>query len=139
MTITAEVAANIEKARIRTEKRELEKARIKGLYDNPETIQIGEGVTIHTGMGGLYSPFTVIETRRNGRELVIQRDRSEFPEGYNWAGDTSGVIYHRDLTGRIDVITKRNDGTYIAKGAPKEWYATRYSIGSRRDWTDYSQ
>lgn len=106
---------------------------------HPELIEVGMGVTLRTGLGGLYIPYTVIEVRRKGKELVIQRDNSHFPPGYNWAGDTSGVTYTPNPDGKTETITLRNDGTFIEKGCPKEWYATRYHVGFRRDWTDYSQ
>ena len=120
------------------QRRDAEQARIAALYEHPETIQVGEGVTLATGMGGLYSPFTVIEVRRNGRELVIQRDKTII-DGPNTFADEAPRHFERDPNGRTEVITKRNDGTYIVKGTPKEWYSTRYRIGYRRDWVDYSQ
>jgi predicted SnoaL-like aldol condensation-catalyzing enzyme len=80
----------------------------------------------------------VIETRRNGRELVIQRDKTVH-DGPNDFADYGERHFERNPNGRTEVITKRNDGTYIVKGSPKEWYSTRYRIGFRRDWTDYSQ
>ena len=118
--------------------RDAKAARIKGLYDHPETIEVGEGVTLATGAGGLYSPFTVIEVRRNGRELVVQRDKV-IHDGPNDFADYGERHFERDPEGRTEVITKRNDGSYIVKGVPKEWYSTRYDIGYRRDWTDYTK
>lgn len=118
--------------------RDAKQARIKGLYDNPETIQVGEGVTLHTAMGGLYSPFTVIAVKRNGRELIIQRDKTII-DGPNSFADEAPRHYERDPRGPVRTITKRKDGTYIEKGHEKTWYATRYDIGYRREWTDYSQ
>lgn len=120
-------------------KADAEKARRQALLDNPETIQVGEGVTLATNAGGLYVPYTVIETRRNGRELLIQRDKTiQVTPGNGWTDDGEKT-FERDPNGPTKTITKRNDGTYIAKGSPKEWFATRYIVGMRRDWTDYSQ
>lgn len=118
--------------------RDAKQARIAALYEHPETIEVGEGVTLHTAMGGLYSPFTVIAVRRNGRELDIQRDKTII-DGPNTFADEAPRHYVRDPHGKVETITKRNDGTYIVKGHAKEWYSTRYDIGYRRDWTDYSK
>ncbi len=119
--------------------RDAEEARRAALYANPETIKVGEGVTLRTGLGGLYIPFTVIANNRKGKELVIQQDRTvQVSQGDPYA-DNGEKTYERDPRGRVETITLRNDGTYIAKGAPKEWYATRYYVGMRREWTDFSQ
>lgn len=138
MTITAEAAMNIERARMDAERREAEGVRIKALYDNPETIQLGEGATLRTGLGGLYVPYTVIAVRRNGRELDVQRDETINLTKGGWADDGEKE-YRPNPNGRIDTITKRKDGSYIVKGTAKEWYSTRYDIGYRRDWTDYTK
>ena len=114
------------------------RARRAELLEKPETITVGEGVTMRTGMGGLYVPYTVIAVKRNGRELIIQRDKTII-DGPNSFADEAPRHYERDPRGPVRTITKRKDGTYIEKGAPKEWYATRYDIGYRRSWTDYSQ
>lgn len=106
--------------------------------DNPSMIREGMGVTMRTNAGGLYSPYTVIEVRRHGRELVIQRDKTVI-DGENSFADEAARHYERDETGRTETITLRNDGTFIVKGSPKEWYSTRYWVGYRRDWVDYSQ
>lgn len=115
-----------------------EKARLATVRDHPETITVGEGVTMRTGMGGLYVPYTVIAVKRNGRELIIQRDKTIMDGPNDWA-DSGERHYERDPRGPVRTITKRKDGTYIEKGHEKTWYATRYDIGYRRSWTDYSQ
>lgn len=109
------------------------------LRAHPEWIKVGMGVTMRTGAGGLCRAYTVIEVRRNGRELVIQADKvTVLTEQRGW-DDAAPKAFEADPNGRIETITKRNDGTYIVKGSPKEWYSTRYTVGVRRDWTDYSQ
>lgn len=113
------------------------RSRIAGLYENPETITVGEGVTQATAAGGLYTPYTVIEVRRNGRELVIQAD-TVIIDGPNGWDDAAPRHFEPNPNGEVKVVTKRNDGTYIVKGTAKEWYSTRYDLGYRRDWTDYS-
>lgn len=111
---------------------------VADLREHPEWIKVGMGVTLATSAGGLYVPYTVIEVRRNGRELVIQRDKTII-DGPNSFADEAPRHYETDPNGKIETITKRKDGSYIVKGTPKEWYSTRYIIGYRRDWTDYSQ
>ena len=54
----------------------LREMTIADLREHPEWIKVGMGVTMATSAGGLYVPYTVIEVRRNGRELVIQRDKT---------------------------------------------------------------
>jgi hypothetical protein len=105
---------------------------------HPELISTGMGVTLRTGLGGLYVPYTVIAVKRGGKELDIQRDKTII-DGPNTYADEAPRHYEADPNGRVETITLRNDGTFIAKGAPKEWYATRYYVGWRRDWTDFSQ
>jgi hypothetical protein len=118
--------------------RDSEAVSSSDLHADPARIREGMGVTMRTGLGGLYTPFTVIAVKRNGRELVIQRDKTVLDGENTWA-DEAPRHYESDPNGRVETITLRNDGTYIAKGSPKEWYATRYYVGYRRDWTDYSQ
>lgn len=105
---------------------------------NPELITVGTGATLATGLGGLYVPYTIIEVRRGGKELVVQRDKTILDGPNSWADDAPRH-YEADPNGKTETITKRNDGTYIVKGTPKEWYSTRYIIGMRRDWTDYTK
>lgn len=107
------------------------------LQEHAEKITVGTGVTLASGPGGIYIPYSVIDVRRNGRELVIQRDRTVI-EGPNDFTDSAPRHYETDPNGQVETITKRNDGTYIKKGVAKEWYSTRYIVGVRRDWTDYS-
>lgn len=121
------------------ERAERERARRQSLRDDPSLIEVGEGVTMRTGAGGLCRAYTVIEVRRSGRELVIQADKvTVLTEQRGW-DDTAPKAFEADPNGHIETITKRNDGTYIEKGQSKEWYSTRYTVGVRRDWTDYSQ
>jgi len=111
---------------------------VEDLREHPEWIKVGMGATLATSLGGLYVPHTIIEVRRGGKELVIQRDRTIIDGPNSWA-DEAPRHYEADPNGKTETITKRNDGTYIVKGVPKEWYSTRYIIGMRRDWTDYSK
>jgi len=111
---------------------------VSAYHADPSLIREGMGVTMRTNAGGLYVPFTVITVRRGGRELVIQRDKTVI-DGQNSYADEAPRHYEADPKGRVETITLRNDGSYIEKGTPKEWYSTRYSVGYRRDWTDYSQ
>src|SRR5690348_16694074 len=104
---------------------------VSTLHAHPDLIREGMGVTMRTGPGGLFVPFTVIEVRRNGKELVIQRDKTII-DGKNSYADEAPRHYVRDESGRIETITYRKDGTFIVKGTPKEWYSTRYSVGYRR-------
>lgn len=117
----------------------LREMTVADLREHPEWIKVGMGATLATSAGGLYVPYTVIEVRRNGRELVIQRDKTiQITKGTGWE-DNGEKTFEADPNGRIEVITKRKDGSYIVKGSAMEWYSTRYIIGMRRDWTDYSQ
>jgi hypothetical protein len=88
----------------------------------------------------LYRPMTVIAVRRNGRELDLRFDNVIVAPGAQkgW-DDTAEKTFEPDERGRLETVTLRNDGTFIVKGSPKEWYSTRYSVGYRRDWTDFSQ
>ena len=105
---------------------------------DPTTITVGMGVTLHTAAGGLRSPFSVIEVRRNGRELVIQRDKTVHT-GPNDFADYGTREYFPNPDGQRETVTLRKDGTFIVKGVEYKWYSTRYAVGHRDDWTDYSQ
>ena len=104
----------------------------------PELIREGMGVTLRTGAGGLYRPYTIIAVKRGGRELVIQADKVEVVKMGDPYADNGEKRITPDARGRIEVVTLRKDGTFIVKGTPMEWYSTRYTVGVRRDWTDYS-
>lgn len=119
--------------------RDAESARRQGLYDNPETIEVGEGVTYSTALGGLHRAYTVIATRRGGKELDVQADKvTVVTPGASYADDGEKV-YEADPTAKVETITRRKDGSYIVKGQPMERWQSRFRIGYRRDWTDYSQ
>lgn len=113
--------------------------RIAEYDEYPELIPVGEGVTMTTGFGGMSRPYTVIETRRNGKELVIQADtvRNITPGGA-WQ-DNGEKEYIPNPKGSIKVITKRKSGRYVEKGEPAVHWQTRYRPGFRQDYTDYSQ
>ena len=116
-----------------------EKARLATVRDHPETIKVGDGATYATAMGGLYRAYTVIATRRGGKELDVQADfvtRNTPGDPY---ADNGEKEYEPDPTAKIETITKRKDGSYIVKGQPMERWASRFYIGYRRDWTDMSQ
>lgn len=106
---------------------------------NPHLIEVGMGATMRTGTGGLSRPYTVIEVMRGGKALKVQADKViQVTQGNGWEDDGE-KRFERDPRGRIERISLRRDGTFVGKGAPLVWYATRYYIGYRRDWTDYSQ
>lgn len=107
--------------------------------EHPELIEVGMGATMRTGMGGLYRAYTVTDVKRGGKLLRLQEDKvTVVGENRGWE-DTAEKTFEPDPNGRIEYVSLRKDGTFIGKGAPMVWYATRYHIGHRRDWTDYSQ
>lgn len=116
---------------------EAERARRATLYSHPETIQIGEGATMATALGGLYMPYTIIAVRRNGLELDIQRDTTINVTTGGFADDGE-KRYEANPHGKILTVTKRKDGTYIRRGETMEHYSTRAHLGFRRSWVDYS-
>lgn len=116
-----------------------EKARLATVRDHPEHIKVGDGATYATAMGGLYRAYTVIATRRGGKELDVQRDKVTVIEPGNFYADDGKKVYEADPTAEVETITKRKDGSYITKGQPLERWASRFGIGFRRDWTDMSQ
>lgn len=106
---------------------------------HPHLIKVGMGVTMRTGAGGIVRPYTVIDVQRGGKLLKIQADKViQVTKGAPY-WDNGEKDFERDPQGRIETISLRKDGTFIGKGAPMVWYATRYYVGFRRDWTDYSQ
>lgn len=118
---------------------EARRARRAELLEHPETIEVGEGATYSTALGGLHRAYTVIATRRGGKELDVQADKvTTVKTGTAWEDDGEKT-YEADPTGKVETITKRKDGSYIVKGQPLERWASRFYIGYRRDWTDMSQ
>lgn len=116
-----------------------DKARLETVKDHPEHIKVGDGATFTTALGGFYRAYTVIATRRGGKELDVQRDKvTNVTTGDPYA-DNGEKKYEADPDGKIETITKRKDGSYIEKGQPMERWQSRYYIGYRRDWVDYSQ
>ena len=103
----------------------------------PSLIEVGEGLTMATSLGGLYTAYTVVAVRQGGRELDIQRDTVENVTPGGWA-DNGEKRYHPNPDGKIETVSKRKDGAYIVKGQPMMHYSTRGRVGYRRDWTDYS-
>ena len=109
------------------------------LSEHPEWIKVGMGATYSTALGGLHRAYTVVAVRRGGKELDVQSDKvTTVKTGTAWADDGEKT-YEADPDGRIETVTKRKDGSYIVKGEPMDRAASRYYVGYRRDWTDYSQ
>lgn len=107
--------------------------------NTPETITVGTGVTSATALGGLYRALTVIDVRRGGRELDVQYDKVTTVTPGDFYADNGEKVFEADPTAKVETITLRKDGSYIVKGQPMERWQTRFRIGYRRDWTDYSQ
>src|SRR5690606_21563129 len=84
--------------------RDSEAVSSSDLHADPARIREGMGVTMRTGLGGLYTPFTVIAVKRNGRELVIQRDKTVLDGENTWA-DEAPRHYESDPNGRVETIT----------------------------------
>lgn len=116
-----------------------EKARLTTVKDHPEHIKVGDGATYVTALGGFYRAYTVIATRRGGKELDVQRDKVTTITAGDPYADNGEKLYEPDPEGKVETITKRKDGSYIEKGQPMERWQSRYGIGYRRDWVDYSQ
>ncbi len=92
----------------------------------PELIEVGMGVTsVNIAM---HRPHTVIEVMQGGKRLKVQADTVD-----EFTGESAP-----NPKGRIETISLRKNGAYLGKGAPMVWYATRYIIGHRAVWTDYS-
>lgn len=111
---------------------------IETVTSTPKPIkpELGMGVTMVTGLGGLYRPMTIIAIRRNGREIDVQFDKVIHITTGGWT-DNGEKEFEPDPNGAVHTVTLRKDGTWIAKGTEMVWYATRYRLGFRRDWTDY--
>jgi hypothetical protein len=114
------------------------KPTVQELQDNPALIEVGMGATYRTALGGIYIAYTVIAVRRGGKELDVQRDTVTIV-GENTMADDADRTYEPNPNGKIETITKRKNGSYILKGQPMERWASTYTVGVRRDWTDYSQ
>ena len=102
------------------------------LFDE-ETFKVGDGATFcfftdrHAG--------TVIEVRRDGKEVVVQRDHA-FRTDENGMSDAQSYRYERDENGTTGVFTLRKNGHFIAKGSAMN-NGTYLSAG-RHEFYDYS-
>jgi hypothetical protein len=96
---------------------------------------VGMGATYYCG-SDRYT-YTVIEIRRNGRQLVLQKDTETLAEG-NSQSERQVYTYTRDLNGTKVTVNQSHDGeTYRERGMShiKTLY---YTIGQRRTYRDPS-
>ena len=88
-------------------------------------IQVGSGVTECVGCDSY--PYTVIEVKRDGKELILQRDRF-------WRTDNNGrsgpqeYEYVENPDAETFSITKRKNGNYKRKAGIA---AYNYTLGVR--------
>lgn len=73
--------------------------------------EIGDAVTVHY-VSDSY-PYTVIDVRRNGKEIEIQEDKS-IRVGGTWP--EFSYEYERNPNGRTMVFTLRKNGRWRQKG-----------------------
>lgn len=95
------------------------------------TIEVGIGVT--EGVGSDRYPYTVVEVRRNGRELVIQRDEFRRTD-QNGLSESQEYEYTPNPEGSKVTITLRHDGRYRRKGEDRGLF----TIGHREAYQDPS-
>lgn len=95
---------------------------------------VGMGAT--EGIGSDSYPYTIIEVRRNGKELVLQGD-SYHRTDKNGFSENQTYLYSPNPDGRIVVVTLRKNGKYKRKGSDMS-SSYRYSFGHRRAYQDPS-
>jgi hypothetical protein len=123
-----------------------------------------EASSIEVGDGGTFTVYTdryavtVIEVRRNGREIVLQRDKATLLNGFNsgeddaltftpggFCGHTEGdqrYSYEPDPTGEKIRVTlrTRKDGSKVYKsvGTRTNEYGGVFRPGERREHYDFN-
>lgn len=75
--------------------------------------EIGMGATVYVG-SDCY-PYTVIDIKRNGRLLILQRDTYRRVDN-NGQSEMQSYIYGPDPKGELQEATLRSDGSYRTKG-----------------------
>lgn len=123
--------------------------------ETPKTPKVGDGATYRVWTD--CKACTIIEVRRNGRELVLQRDKAVLLNGFNsgegdalkfspggFAGHTSGqqrYRYERDPNGEIIRVSRRNTAhgiQWVQVGQPTRSPGGRAMLGVRKEFYDYN-
>ncbi len=101
------------------------------MKNDPVCPHVGDGATF--GCGSDRYPYTVIEVRRDGRELVLQADDYKRTDS-NGFSESQEYEYTPNTNGGLVVVTLRKDGRYIQKGDSLKGMG--YSIGHRAAYSD---
>jgi len=94
-------------------------------------MQVGDGATY--GCGSDRYPYTVVEVRRDGRELLLQADNYKRTDS-NGLSESQDYTFTPNPDGCTVVVTLRKNGAYIQKGDSIK--GMRYHIGSRAAYSD---
>lgn len=79
---------------------------------------------------------TIVEVRKNGKEVVMQRDKAELTELSRGMSDVQQYTYERNPNTKLEVFTLRKTGAYVRKGDSLN--GTQLRIGDRRQYRDHS-
>lgn len=124
-----------------------------------ETPKVGDGATYRLWTDAY--ACTIIEIRKNGRELVLQRDKAKLLNGFNsgeddalhfepggFCGHTSGTqryAYEPDPEGQIIRVSRRTRKTrdgeiveWVQVGQPTKSPGGRATLGVRSEHYDFN-
>jgi len=98
-------------------------------------IEVGMGAT--ESIGSDRYPFTVIEVKKDGKELVLQADNYRRTDN-NGLSELQTYEFTPNPEGSTTVVTLRKNGRYKRKGEPMYSYCYCYHIGERNAYQDPS-
>jgi len=113
-----------------------------------QNVKVNDGVT-EVGYSQRYA-YSVIEVRRNGKELVVQRDNAILDPKFKPQVEKGGFLghvtnqneqsysYEKNTEGTIKVITLRKSGKWLPKGSADTSRSKSWRIGERSEFYDYN-
>jgi hypothetical protein len=130
--------------------------KAKARYEDQDNPQVGMGATYRLATD-TYA-CTIVEVRKNGRELVLQRDKAKLLNGFNsgaedalvftpggFAGHTSGeqrYEYERDPDGELIRVSRRTNRSgetiWVQVGHRTKSPGCRAQLGFRHEHYDYN-
>lgn len=104
--------------------------RLPEWNENPEIIRVGMGATFTHGNDRI--PCTVVEIKRNGREVVLRADRAVRTDA-NGMSDRQSYEYYPDPTGEIYRVSRRE----FIKGEPSRFKLIGHATSAPGCYADF--
>jgi len=99
--------------------------------DQMKTPQIGQGATFHLGSDSY--ACTIIDVRRNGKEVVIQRDKATLLNGFT-SGEPDALVSHPG--GLAHHVTGVQRYSYEHDPNGRIWHVSRRVLNDQVIWKE---